>query len=104
MASRRGALLFPSLSSKGGEGDQVVGWWQCQTPWSNRATLEVLLQQGNRNMVIICQAEDVTVILGPPTGYQKRQIDRRHFCSSSCALGWMDLYAGDFRRDSGGNT
>src|ERR1035437_10348675 len=29
-ASRRGGLLSPPLCSKGGEGDQVVGWWRSQ--------------------------------------------------------------------------
>jgi len=29
-ASGRGGLLSPPLSSKGGEGDRVVGWWRCQ--------------------------------------------------------------------------
>jgi hypothetical protein len=30
--SRSGGLLSPALSSKGGEGDQSIGWWQCQAP------------------------------------------------------------------------
>jgi hypothetical protein len=29
-ASWRDSLLSPTLSSKGGEGDRAVGWWQCQ--------------------------------------------------------------------------
>ena len=31
-ASQRGGLLSPPLSSTGGEGDRVVGWWQSQAP------------------------------------------------------------------------
>ena len=30
VAFRQGGLLSPTLSSKGGEGGPVVGWWQCQ--------------------------------------------------------------------------
>src|SRR5439155_20827277 len=30
VAFRQGGLLSPALSSKGGEGGPVVGWWQCQ--------------------------------------------------------------------------
>ena len=37
VASRRDGLLSPALSSKGGEGDRVVGWWQCQDAPSARA-------------------------------------------------------------------
>src|SRR5213592_1542012 len=30
VAFRQGGLLSPTLSSKGGGGGPVVGWWQCQ--------------------------------------------------------------------------
>src|SRR6266571_5440751 len=30
VAFRQGGPLSPALSSKGGEGGPVVGWWQCQ--------------------------------------------------------------------------
>src|ERR1017187_4096623 len=31
-AVRHGGLLSPPLSSKGGEGDRLVGCWECQVP------------------------------------------------------------------------
>ena len=40
-ASRHDSLLSPTLSSRGGEGDQVVGWWQCQ---DSRNSLAVSMQ------------------------------------------------------------
>ena len=34
-----GGLLSPALSSKGGEGDRVVAWWQCQEAPSRSFTI-----------------------------------------------------------------
>ena len=39
-ASRCDGLLSPALSSKGGEGGRVVGWWQCQDAPTRKCRLE----------------------------------------------------------------
>src|SRR5206468_5659667 len=41
VAFRQGGLLSPTLSSQGGEGGPVVGWWQCQAALSSASAVHV---------------------------------------------------------------
>src|SRR5207247_9997953 len=65
VAFRQGGLLSPTLSSKGGEGGPVVGWWQCQDALPARSALREcgrrrvgLERAGEQNAVVEIYQEE----------------------------------------------